>query len=141
MNHNSALTIGLRIGFADHAAESFGDVGDQHLIVQHGFILQDRIVLEHIEAVAEQAPQVERIERCGLLSAALKNCKGLSSGSLDPLQYNDEFERYNYSFSVLALRCTAIEPVTEEASIEQIDGMTVETIEEASSSSNSSGSY
>lgn len=83
---------------------------------------------EHIEAVAEQAPQVERIERCGLLSAALKNCKGLSSGSLDPLQYNDEFERYNYSFSVLALRCTAIEPVTEEASIEQIDGMTVETI-------------
>ena len=83
---------------------------------------------EHIEAVAEQAPQVERIERCGLLSAALKNCKGLSSGSLDPLQYNDGFECYNYSFSVLALRCTAIEPANEEASVEQIDGMTVETI-------------
>ena len=80
---------------------------------------------EHIEAVAEQAPQVERIERCGLLSAALKNCKGLSSGSLDPLQYNDGFEWYNYSFSVLALRCTAIEPVTEKASVEQIDGMEI----------------
>lgn len=66
---------------------------------------------EHIEAVAVQAPQVERIERCGFLSAALKNCSGLSSGALDIINYNKAFDCNNYSFSVLALKCTQLEEI------------------------------
>lgn len=116
-----ALPTPLDLHRYDSPIDSLGS-HDGNIHFADGTVLYSK---EHIEAVAEQAPQVERIERCGLLSAALKNCKGLSSGSLDPLQYNDGFECYNYSFSVLALRCTAIEPANEEASVEQIDGMEI----------------
>lgn len=66
---------------------------------------------KNIEAVAEQAPQVERIERCGLLSAALKDYRGLSSEALDITTYNRAFDYNTYSFCVLALKCTYLEEI------------------------------
>lgn len=66
---------------------------------------------KNIEAVAEKAPQVERIERCGLLSAALKDYRGLSSEALDITTYNRAFDYNTYSFCVLALKCTYLEEI------------------------------
>lgn len=67
---------------------------------------------ENISAIAKQAPQVIREENCGILSANLKNLKGLASGSYDETQYNEAFDQVNYGFCVLAVKCTNVEDNT-----------------------------
>ena len=49
--YDTALTIGVGIIRADHAVQAFGDVGDQHLIVQHHAFLRIDVVLEYGVAV------------------------------------------------------------------------------------------
>ncbi len=79
---------------------------------------------ETVAAVAEQAPQVFSIEKGGILSAGLKNLKGLASGSQNTEQYNQAFDRLNYGFCVLALKCTDVVDVSIKAHTEEIDGYT-----------------
>ena len=52
---DTALSIRLGIRFAHDAAQRAGDVVDEHLIVDHHFILQQLAVHEHIEAVTAAA--------------------------------------------------------------------------------------
>ena len=44
-----------------------------------------------------------------LLSASVKDCMGLTSGTMDIMDYNAELDKYCYQLSVLAVRCISIE--------------------------------
>lgn len=67
---------------------------------------------ENIAAVAEQAPQVIKVENGGILSAGLVKLKGLASGSYNTSDYNEFFDQLNYGFCVLAVKCTNVEDDT-----------------------------
>ena len=47
---------------------------------------------DKVAQVVEAAPQVEKVYRGGLLSAYLPDCNGLASSTLDPSQYEFEYD-------------------------------------------------
>ena len=59
---------------------------------------------------AKQAPGYLGEDRRGLLSAQVSEMQGLSSGTLNTLDYNSAFDHYTYSFSVFALECLSVDP-------------------------------
>lgn len=61
------------------------------------------------ESTAKQFKQFKGVDHRVLLSAYINGSKPLSSGTLDPLQYNFMLDRYSYLLSVMALRCTYVE--------------------------------
>lgn len=63
---------------------------------------------ENIEKVVLNAPQLEKVEKGGLLSAALPDLQGISSGLLEPKNHADAFDWFRYNFCVLALKCKKI---------------------------------
>ena len=63
---------------------------------------------ENIEKVVLNAPQLEKVEQGGLLSAALPDLQGISSGLLEPKNHADAFDWFRYNFCVLALKCKKI---------------------------------
>ena len=63
---------------------------------------------DRVAQVVEAAPQVERVYRSGLLSAHLPDCSGLASGSLDPGQYDFNYDAFTHAFCVLAVRCLEV---------------------------------
>ena len=67
---------------------------------------------ENIEKVVLTAPQLESAEKGGLLSAALPDLQGISSGSLKATNYADAFDWFRYDFCVLALKCKKITDTT-----------------------------
>ena len=67
---------------------------------------------ENIEKVVLNAPQLENAEKGGLLSAALPDLQGISSGSLKVTNYADAFDLFRYDFCVLALKCKKITDTT-----------------------------
>lgn len=75
----------------------------------------------YVASVAAQAPQVERIENSGILSAGLVGSNGLASGSYDFSQYNEAFEFYNYSFCVLAVNCVNVTDISVDGYLEEGD--------------------
>ena len=76
---------------------------------------------EYVASVAAQAPQVERIENSGILSAELVGSNGLASGSYDFSQYNEAFDFYNYSFCVLAVNCVNVTDISVDGYLEEGD--------------------
>lgn len=76
---------------------------------------------EYVASVAAQAPQVERIENSGILSAGLVGSNGLASGSYDFSQYNEAFDFYNYSFCVLAVNCVNVTDISVDGYLEEGD--------------------
>ncbi len=74
---------------------------------------------KNVEEVAGQAPQVLKVENSGLLSVRLVNLKGLSSGSIDPVQYNEAFDLLNYSFCVLAVKCIGVTDTSTQGYVEK----------------------
>lgn len=67
---------------------------------------------ENIEKVVLNAPQLEKVEKGGLLSAALPDLQGISSGLLEPKNHADAFDWFRYNFCVLALKCKKITDTT-----------------------------
>ncbi len=61
------------------------------------------------EATAKKSEYYQGADHRILLSAYVEGSKTLSSGTLDPLQYNFMLDRYSYLLSVMALRCTYVE--------------------------------
>ena len=64
---------------------------------------------------AEIAPQVAEIDQRLLLSGYIPGSTGLSSCSIEPLEYNIAFEDECYSLAVLAVECTGIEDFDGQA--------------------------
>lgn len=63
---------------------------------------------------AQEAPQLESIDRRCLLSACVSGNKSLSSSRVDPSEYNIAFDGECYNLAVFALRCESIrEQATE----------------------------
>lgn len=60
----------------------------------------------------QDAPQVVRIDRRGLLSAHVEGLTCLSSTRYDPAEYNTAFDFDPYSLAIFALRCESIELMT-----------------------------
>ena len=64
---------------------------------------------------AEIAPQVAEIDQRLLLSGYIPGSTGLSSCSIEPVEYNIAFEDECYSLAVLAVECTGIEDFDGQA--------------------------
>ena len=52
-DHDAALAEGIHVLLADHAAQVFGDVVDQHLVVQLHAILEQRGAVGRRERLSE----------------------------------------------------------------------------------------
>ena len=63
---------------------------------------------ENIEKVVLQAPQLEKVEKSGLISAHLTDYKSVSSGFYNTTDYNTVFDSFQQNFCVLALKCTNV---------------------------------
>ncbi len=61
------------------------------------------------ENVASKSPDYFEADHRVLLSAYVEGGENLSSGTLDPLQYNFALDQYCYQLSVMALRCISVE--------------------------------
>ncbi len=61
------------------------------------------------EATAKKSEYYQGADHRILLSAHIEGAKNLSSGTLDPLQYNFMLDRYCYTLSVMALKCVHVE--------------------------------
>ena len=70
-----------------------------------------------ISKSAAESPDVLKVENSGLLSAALLNAKGLSSGTADPSYYDRYYDFSTYSFCTLAVRCLSIVDDTREGEV------------------------
>ena len=71
---------------------------------------------------AEIAPQVAEIDQRLLLSGYIPGSTGLSSCSIEPVEYNIAFEDECYSLAVLAVECTGIEDFSDLPPEMQSDG-------------------
>ena len=71
---------------------------------------------------AEIAPQVAEIDQRLLLSGYIPGSTGLSSCSIEPVEYNIAFEDQCYSLAVLAVECTGIEDFSDLPPEMQFDG-------------------
>ena len=71
---------------------------------------------------AEIAPQVAEIDQRLLLSGYIPGSTGLSSCSIEPVEYNIAFEDQCYSLAVLAVECTGIEDFSDLPPEMQSDG-------------------
>lgn len=67
--------------------------------------LQSRVLADK---AAQEAPQITMVDRRCLLSAHIAGSRALTSGSIDPSEYNTAFDGECYSFAVFALRCSGI---------------------------------
>lgn len=67
--------------------------------------LQNRVYADNF---AREAPQLTTVDRRCLLSAHIAGSKSLSSGRMDPSEYNIAFDGECYSLAVFALRCESI---------------------------------
>ena len=67
---------------------------------------------ENIEKVVLQAPQLEKVEKSGLISAHLTDYKSVSSGFYNTTDYNTAFDSFQQNFCVLALKCTNVIDIT-----------------------------
>ncbi len=67
--------------------------------------LQSRVLADK---AAQEAPQITMVDRRCLLSAHIAGSRGLTSGSIDPSEYNTAFDGECYSLAVFALRCSGI---------------------------------
>lgn len=67
--------------------------------------LQNRVFADN---AAQEAPQITMVDRRCLLSAHIAGSRSLSSGSIDPSEYNTAFDGECYSLAVFALRCSGI---------------------------------
>lgn len=62
----------------------------------------------YADKAAQELPQIKAIDRRCLLSAAVADCRSLSSGRVDPAEYNAAFDGECYSLAVFALRCGSV---------------------------------
>lgn len=83
---------------------------------------------ETIAKTALESPDALKAEHSGLLSAALLNAKGLSSGTADPSYYDRYYDFSTYNFSTLAVRCLSIVDDTQEGEIIDISDETTKGI-------------
>lgn len=60
------------------------------------------------DKAAQEAPQITMVDRRCLLSAHIAGSRALTSGSIDPSEYNTAFDGECYSLAVFALRCSGI---------------------------------
>lgn len=67
--------------------------------------LQSRVLADK---AAQEAPQITMVDRRCLLSAHIAGSRALTSGSIDPSEYNTAFDGECYSLAVFALRCSGI---------------------------------
>ena len=67
--------------------------------------LQSRVLADK---AAQEAPQITMVDRRCLLSAHIVGSRALTSGSIDPSEYNTAFDGECYSLAVFALRCSGI---------------------------------
>ena len=60
------------------------------------------------DKAAQEAPQITMVDLRCLLSAHIAGSRALTSGSIDPSEYNTAFDGECYSLAVFALRCSGI---------------------------------
>lgn len=70
-----------------------------------GQALQKRL---YADWAAQEAPQLEMIDRRGYLAGHIPGSRSLSSSSVEPGEYNRSFDEEPYSLAVFALRCENI---------------------------------
>lgn len=63
---------------------------------------------EELYALAAESPYYEGYDGRAIIGAYIEGSQGLSSGALDPLDYNFYLDMARYNFSVLALECTDV---------------------------------
>lgn len=80
---------------------------------------------DKVAQVVEAAPQVEKVYRGGLLSAYLPDCSGLASSTLDPSQYEFEYDAFTHAFSVLAVRCVSVTDISQRGYVEETPDMNI----------------
>lgn len=61
------------------------------------------------QETAQESPYFLEDNTGILLSASVEGCTGLTSGTMDIMDYNAALDRYSYQLSVLAVRCISIE--------------------------------
>ena len=89
-----------------YSADSYSYVGIDSLQFSDGIRF---IGPMDAEATAKKSDYYQGADHRILLSAYVEGSKTLSSGTLDPLQYNFMLDRYSYLLSVMALQCTYVE--------------------------------
>ncbi len=77
------------------------DLGSDEL----GLALQKRV---YADWAAQEAPQLEMIDRRGYLAGHIPGSRSLSSSSVEFGEYNQSFDEEPYSLAVFALRCESI---------------------------------
>lgn len=70
-----------------------------------GLALQKRV---YADRAAQEAPQLEMIDRRGYLAGHIPGSRSLSSSSVEFGEYNEAFDEEPYSLAVFALRCESI---------------------------------
>ena len=112
-----ALAAGFSaIGYAawDSAQTQLRHIGENYTTIgvikpQDGEDASGMVDAFAVLETAKNAPGYLGADNRYILSAHVEGQKGLSSGTLDPLDYHELFDRYSYAMSVLAVRCEAVE--------------------------------
>ena len=88
------------------------------------------ISAHNAEATARRSEYYVETDNRILLSAHVEGGTALSSGTLDPLQYNFTLDQYCYQLSVMALRCVSIEETFYEGAYYRTYGAWFEIVDD-----------
>lgn len=92
--------------------------------------LQKRV---YADRAAQEAPQLEMIDRRGYLAGHIPGSRSLSSSSVEPGEYNEAFDEEPYSLAVFALRCENVTDTVCEESFQYQSTFSVEEVVSLSS--------